>query len=149
MAINVALAIVALYFLWYNYITKLVIRRKDMADIPEWAKKQRIKNTEIKKIGNQYYLQRVSSKWNKEKKRSQKISGEYLGVLTPEGLIPAKKRKISVDVKYYSKEYGASWVIRSLSIDIYDMLKKYFPDLSDWIYVTCILRTIHQQLYVI
>lgn len=143
MANNVALNIVMLRFICYNVITNLVIRRIDMADIPEWAKKQRLKNTEIKKIGNQYYLQKVSSKWDKEKKRSQKVSGEYLGVLTPEGLIPAKKRKVSVDVKYYSKEYGANMVIRSLTTDIYDMLKKYFPDLADWIYVTCVLRTMH------
>lgn len=118
-----------------------------MSSIPEWAKKQRIKNTEIKKIGNSYYLQRVSSKWDKEKKRSQKISGEYLGVLTPEGLIPAKERKVSVDIKYYSKEYGANYVIRSLSLDIYDMLKKHFPDLAEWIYVICILRTMHPTAF--
>ncbi len=118
-----------------------------MSDIPEWAKKQRLKNTEIKKIGENYYLQKVSSKWNKEKKRSQKISGEYLGVLTPDGLIPAQKRQVSVEIKHYSKEFGANLIIRSISADIYDMLKKYFPELADWIYVTCVLRTIRPTAF--
>jgi len=118
-----------------------------MASIPEWAKKQRLKNTEIKEIGGKYYLQRVSSVWDKEKKRAKKISGEYLGVLTQEGLIPAKKKMVSTEVNYCSKEYGATWIVRSLSADIFESLKIHFPDLANWIYVTCILRTIHPTAF--
>ena len=65
-----------------------------MASIPQWAKNLRQKGTEIKAVGERYYLCNVTSKWDPEKKRARKISGDYLGILTPQGLIPAQHRRL-------------------------------------------------------
>ncbi len=44
--------------------------------------------SEIKRIGNSYYLYGCTYQYDKERKRSKKIPGKYLGTITPDGLIP-------------------------------------------------------------
>ncbi len=57
---------------------------------PEWALKHKKPATELRLIKSRYYLYEVSSKWNKEKKRAQKISGKILGRITEDkGFIPS------------------------------------------------------------
>ncbi|MGB9815927.1 hypothetical protein [Caldisericum sp.] len=43
-------------------------------------------SVEIKRIGHNYYVYRVSSIYDREKKRAKKISGEYIGRITMNGL---------------------------------------------------------------
>lgn len=52
----------------------------------------RPKNTEIKKIGNNWYLYERFSKYDPTIKRSRKVSGRCLGKITPDGLIATKRR---------------------------------------------------------
>lgn len=113
-----------------------------MATIPQWAKEQRLKGTEIKAIGGKYYLCKVSSKWDPELKRAKKISGEYLGALTPDGLIPVQRKLIDVTEPIISKEFGASWLLASLTSDIREKLQLRFPDYWKELYTICLLRTI-------
>jgi hypothetical protein len=40
---------------------------------------------------DKYYLYRVTSKWNPEKKRAKLKTVEYLGRITPEGLTGLQK----------------------------------------------------------
>jgi len=40
---------------------------------PEWALKHKKPGTELRLMKGRYYLYEVSSKWNKEKKRAQKL----------------------------------------------------------------------------
>ncbi|MEM3844638.1 MAG: hypothetical protein QXU98_02895 [Candidatus Parvarchaeota archaeon] len=51
----------------------------------EGKEKARLKYgpVEVKNIGNNYYLSRVSSVYDPEKKRARKVSGEYIGKITP------------------------------------------------------------------
>ena len=56
----------------------------------------RPKNTEIKKIGNYWYVYERFSKYDPVIKRSRKVSGKCLGKLTPEGLVPTKRRLVNV-----------------------------------------------------
>lgn len=49
---------------------------------PEWALKHKKPGTELRLMNGRYYLYKVSSKWNKEKKRAQKITGKILGRIT-------------------------------------------------------------------
>jgi hypothetical protein len=49
---------------------------------PEWALKFKEKGTELRCIKGRYYLYKVSSVWDKEKKRARKISGEMIGSIT-------------------------------------------------------------------
>ncbi len=51
-----------------------------------FLKKQKAKGTELRHIGKNYYLYKISHKWDKEKKQSKKITGEYLGRITEEGI---------------------------------------------------------------
>ncbi len=110
--------------------------------IPQWAKDQRQKGTEIKEINGKFYLSKASSKWDPKLKRARKISGEYLGVLTPEGLIPAQRRLMGVNEPLMSKEFGASWLLASLTGDIRERLQARFPDIWKELYTICLLRTI-------
>lgn len=100
-----------------------------MKDIPEWVLKYRKKGTEIHvRKGGHYYLCKVSSKWNPEKKRARKITGEYLGKITQEGLIPPKYKRVAEKYTQISvKEYGASFFLQSISEDIVSFLKKHYP----------------------
>ena len=49
---------------------------------PEWALKYKQPGSELRLIKGRYYLYAVTSKWNKEKKRAQKITGKLLGRIT-------------------------------------------------------------------
>jgi len=113
-----------------------------MSKIPEWAKKQRQKGTEIKVIGGKYYLCKATSKWDPKIKRPRKISGDYLGVLTPEGLIPARRKLINIKESVSSKEFGSSWLLYSITGDIKERLESHFPDMWKEIYAISILRTV-------
>ena len=39
---------------------------------PDWVLKHKEKGTEIRKIGSNFYLYKISSKWNPEKKCTKK-----------------------------------------------------------------------------
>ena len=68
-----------------------------MTEKPEYVLNfPRQKNTEIKKIGNNWYLYERFSKYDPEIKRSRKVSGKCLGKLTPDGLVPTRRRLVSV-----------------------------------------------------
>ena len=54
----------------------------------------RQKNTEIKKIGNNWYLYERFSKYDPAIKRSRKISGKCLGKITSDGLVATKRRLV-------------------------------------------------------
>ena len=58
-----------------------------MVDPPEWVKKYKTKVVEIRKSGDRYYTYEMTSKWNREKKRADKITGKYLGVVTHDGIV--------------------------------------------------------------
>ena len=76
------------------------------------------------------------------KKRAHKISGEYLGILTPKGLVPAQHRRIRIDEPLVGKEFGASWFLTSLTRDIRENLEKHFSDLWKELYTISLLRVI-------
>lgn len=77
-----------------------------MANYPDWVKQFRQKGTSVKKVGNSYYLYRHSSKRVPGKKYPQ-ASDEYIGLITPQGVIRKNRKKISMeDIRVY--EYGFS-----------------------------------------
>jgi len=96
--------------------------------MPDWVLKQKRKGTQVTRIGENYYLYRISSHWNPQKKRAVKVTEEYLGKITEEGLIPPKHERIKEIYRYITvKEYGASFFLQSISQDIQDELRKVFP----------------------
>ena len=113
---------------------------------PEWVEKYRQKGTNISCIRGKYYLYACSSKYDPEKKRAKKITGEYLGRITEDGLIPPKRKQVELGDKEVSiKEYGASKAVSELGSDIYAMLKKHFPKDADRLFALSALRLIEKS----
>ncbi|MCD6462051.1 MAG: transposase [Thermoplasmata archaeon] len=65
----------------------------NMSGLPEWVRKHKKKGMAVEKRGDSYYLTRVTSVWDPEKKRARKVTLEYLGRITPEGVIPPKGKR--------------------------------------------------------
>lgn len=112
---------------------------------PDWVIKQKRKGTLIMKRGDRYYLYRVTSRWNPEKKRAQLKTGEYLGRITPEGLIEPKAKIVMKRFENVSvKEYGASFLLYHISSDLIDYLKSSFPEWREIFTFAC-MRLIHNS----
>lgn len=61
---------------------------------PDWALKHKEKGTELRNIRGKYYLYRITSKWDPEKKVTRKITLGQIGVITEEhGLVLTGKTK--------------------------------------------------------
>lgn len=79
---------------------------------PEWVQQHKTKGTAIKKVGTKYYLYKHTSKRVPGKKYPQPVD-TYIGVITPDGVIESKKKKLTLtDVEV--KEYGFSKALWSL-----------------------------------
>ena len=88
-----------------------------MSNYPDWVNAFKERGTAIKKVGNEYYLYRSTSKRVPGKKYPQPVQ-EYIGTITREGVKKTHVRKISTDtVKVY--EYGMSFVMKSLLPDTF------------------------------
>lgn len=99
--------------------------------LPEWVSKHKIKGTQIIKIKNNFYLYKITSKWDPEKKRAVKKNEKYLGRITEEGLRKPKYERAFDEIKEVTvKEYGASKLISKIGADIIKNLKNIYPE--DW-----------------
>ena len=64
---------------------------------PDWVLKYKKKGIAIEKRGSSYYASKVTSVWDPSKGRSQKKTVEYLGKVTPDGIIPPRhKRELQI-----------------------------------------------------
>lgn len=110
---------------------------------PEWVEKHKKPGTNISCIRGKYYLYEVTSVWNKEKGRAQKKTGQYLGRITEEGLIPPKEKKKQAELTQPAiREYGASSTLYAIGTDIYEHLKDSFPEDASTVFSLAILRII-------
>lgn len=65
--------------------------------LPDWVLKYKTKGIAIEKRGNSYYASKVTSVWDSSKGRAQKKTVEYLGKVTPDGIIPPRhKRELQI-----------------------------------------------------
>ena len=114
---------------------------------PEWALKYKQKGTELRCINGRYYLYRISSKYDKERKVTKKITHEMLGKITEkDGFIPkGESRKQKVAITPSVKEYGASNFLVNLGNDILPCLRESFEE--DWkvLYALAINRLLYQS----
>jgi hypothetical protein len=118
---------------------------------PEWALKFKQKGTELRCIRGKYYLYKVSSVWDKEKKRARKISGEMIGTIKEnDGLVPKGANKKPSIVKIdpvrpiSTKEYGACSILTSQSCDIIERLQESFPSIWKELWALAIGRLVYQ-----
>jgi hypothetical protein len=83
-----------------------------MSIFPDWVNAHKVKGTSVKKVGNEYYLYRSTSKRVKGKKYPQPVE-QYIGIITKEGVVRSNVRKISTDrVRVY--EFGLSYALQRL-----------------------------------
>jgi len=83
-----------------------------LSKYPDWVNAHKEKGTSVKKVGNEYYLYRSTSKRVPGKKYPQPVE-EYIGTITKEGVIRTRVKKISTDrVRVY--EYGMSFALQAL-----------------------------------
>lgn len=80
---------------------------------PDWVQKQKIRGTTVKKVGNNYYLYKHSSKRVPGKKYPVPVD-TYIGKITPDGIEKSGSKKVDInDAGVVVKEYGFS---RSLEL---------------------------------
>ncbi len=105
---------------------------------PDWVLKFKKKGTLVMKRDDRYYLYRVSSKWNPEMKRAQMKTGEYLGRITPDGIIEPKTKRVMKRYEHISvKEYGSSFLLQHISGDLVASLKNHFPEWKEIFIFAC------------
>ena len=81
---------------------------------PDWVQKQKVRGTTVKKVGNNYYLYKHSSKRVPGKKNPVPVD-TYIGKITPEGIDKSGAKKVTVkDTEIIVKEYGFSKSIELL-----------------------------------
>lgn len=115
---------------------------------PEWALKHKTPCTELRLMNGRYYLYEVSSKWNKEKKRAQKISGKILGRITEDkGFTPSgsKMQAIPQLKELSAKTSGIGPFIESVIKDVLPALRKHFGNEAESIYCASLMRLAHQS----
>lgn len=75
---------------------------------PEWVQAYRTRGHTVKKVGNNYYLYKHTSKRVAGKKYPQPVD-TYIGVITENGLVTSGKKKVSLTATSVEvREYGFS-----------------------------------------
>lgn len=64
-----------------------------MTEIPKWVTRHKKRGVEVRKRGDAWYAYRYTSVWDKERKRPRRRTLEYLGRVTPDGLMPPKHKR--------------------------------------------------------
>lgn len=93
---------------------------------PDWVLKHKQKGIAIENRDGKFYASRIHSVWSPEKKRAKKITDEYLGVITPDGILPPKhKRPPTVGGIL---EAGNILYLYRFAQSLEAPLKEFFPD---------------------
>lgn len=117
-----------------------------MAKLPEWVLEHQTEGTQAVKIGNGYYLYKITSVWDPKKRRPKKVTEKYLGKITPEGVIKSKHEQVKENMKNITvKEFGATEFILKNNKDVIDALKMIYPHLWKEIAVFSILRLLYKS----
>jgi len=113
---------------------------------PDWVLKHKQKGTEIRRMGNNFYLYKISSMWDKKKKRPKKITQKFLGTITREGLIQPRHERLLESMRHISvKEFGATNFIVGMNSDIIERLKEIYPKCWEEIVVFSIFRFLYNS----
>ena len=79
---------------------------------PDWVQAFRRKGTTVKRRGDNYYLYKRTSRRVPGKKYPQPVD-TYIGIITPEGVVESKKKKVTItDIEV--REYGFSKAVLQL-----------------------------------
>ena len=107
---------------------------------PDWVEKQKRRGCEIKEIRGGYYMYERKSVWDPKRGKAKKVSGAYLGKVTPNGVTPPRKR-MGVGAPIFSVEFGATAFLASLSGDLLVALcERFRDDVAERVWVMSMLR---------
>jgi transposase len=118
---------------------------------PDWALQHKQKGTELRLLNGTYYLYQVTSKWNPQKKRAQKITGKLLGKITPEGFFESDKERLrkafqpALTKPLEVKEYGMYYLAHQLFDECIIKLKLLFPDIWQEIVSLAMIRLLYKS----
>ena len=111
---------------------------------PDWVLKHKRKGTEIRKIGNKFYLYKVTSAWDKEKKRAKKITEKFLGTITHDGLIEPRQERVLKSLNNIAvKEFGATDFLLDANDDIKEKFKEIYPDKWKELFIFSVFRLLY------
>ncbi len=115
-------------------------------DYPSWVLAHKVKGTEIRHFNGRFYLYKVSSFWDKEKKKSRKKTECLLGRITQEGLKASKPRISEEKANQISVvESGMSDYIHSQNEDILEALTTHFPSQGKALFLLAMFRLAYQS----
>lgn len=115
-------------------------------DYPDWVLTHKAKGTEIRHFNGRYYLYKISSFWDKEKKKSRKKTECLLGRITEDGLKASKPRISEEKVSQISVvESGMSEYIHSQNEDILEALTTHFPKEATSLFLLALFRLAYQS----
>ena len=81
---------------------------------PDWVQEQKTRGTTVKKVGNNYYLYKHSSKRVPGKKNPVPVD-TYIGKVTPDGIEKGTAKKVATnDTEVVVKEFGFSRAVELL-----------------------------------
>ena len=81
---------------------------------PDWVQEQKTRGTTVKKVGNNYYLYKHSSKRVQGKKNPVPVD-TYIGKITPDGIEKGTAKKVATnDTEVVVKEFGFSRAVELL-----------------------------------
>ena len=123
---------------------------KKASNFPDWVNRHKKPGTEIRKFGNRYYIYEAKGFYDKERKKSRKKTGEYLGTIDESaGFIEAKTKRVPKSYKgvevagLSTREYGLGAFILKFCVDIIEPLKAYFPLQWEWLIVALYCRLLN------
>lgn len=82
---------------------------------PDWVTSQRPAGHSIKEKDGKYYLYKAVSVYRSG--RNPSVKNEYVGVITKDGIVYSKRKKVDVSSAPKVVEYGFSYVLRELAFD--------------------------------
>ena len=101
---------------------------------PEWVQNHKTKGTTVKRVGENYYLYKHTSKRVPGKKNPIPVD-TYLGKITPEGIIRSDQKKINVNTgDVIVREFGYSRTVELICpIGWKEPLEDCWPEVLDYI----------------
>ena len=113
--------------------------------IPDSIKIHQPKCTEVRLIKGTYYVYKITSVWDSEKKRAKKKTLGCIGKITEtDGFVPSKRLETPVVTNVIVKEYGCYRLFTALNEDLLRNLKKHFSTLYREIYTISLIRLLNK-----
>jgi transposase len=109
-------------------------------NLPDWVVRWKTRGVEIQRRKGRFYAYRITSRWDPEKKRAQKVTLEYLGVVTPGGI----KKARDTPRRYSVYEFGTVELIERVCGDVKGLVRDHFP--GEWreIFSMAVLYVLYQ-----